>query len=133
MADPQPTKLPDTIRREAIHAVTQHALILALIYFFLVFVVPIFGEMFSGFGAKLPRATEHVIWMTNFTMKYEVLLLPLAAFMLWLDFRTFIWLYLKRGQQAALVWSVLVSILLLIWLTYSILGVASPLMRTIIR
>src|SRR5213592_422847 len=43
--------------------------------FLLVKVVPVFGEIFSGFGAKLPAPTQFLINLSNFLKKYLVLIL----------------------------------------------------------
>ncbi len=46
--------------------------------FLLIKVVPVFGDIYSGFGAKLPTPTQYLINLSNFLQKY-FLLLALAA------------------------------------------------------
>src|SRR6184192_3529644 len=43
--------------------------------FLLVKVVPVFGEIFSGFGAKLPAPTQALINISNIVKKYLIFLL----------------------------------------------------------
>ncbi len=43
--------------------------------FLLVKVVPVFGEIFSGFGAKLPAPTQYLINTSNFVKKYLLFIL----------------------------------------------------------
>src|SRR5207248_2067717 len=43
--------------------------------FLLVKVVPVFGEIFQSFGAKLPTPTEYLINVSSFVQRYIILLL----------------------------------------------------------
>lgn len=47
--------------------------------FLLVKVVPVFADIFSGFGAKLPGPTLWLINVSKFMQKYILVLLPLAG------------------------------------------------------
>src|SRR5437773_5322768 len=47
--------------------------------FLLVKVVPVFGEIFSSFGAKLPAPTQFLIELSNFVKHYIILLLLAGA------------------------------------------------------
>lgn len=53
----------------------------------LVFVLPVFAEMFADFGAELPRATQLVINLSAFTKSYFLLLLSsvmgITALLIW--------------------------------------------------
>src|SRR5919197_1417559 len=49
--------------------------------FLLVKVVPVFGEIYSGFGAKLPGPTSFLISLSNLIKSYILYILP-AAFLL---------------------------------------------------
>ncbi len=48
---------------------------IAITIFLLVKVVPVFGEIFSGFGAKLPAPTQFLINLSNFVKSYLLLIL----------------------------------------------------------
>jgi type IV pilus assembly protein PilC len=47
--------------------------------FLLVKVVPVFGEIYAGFGHELPGPTQFLINLSNFVKHYIVVLLPAAA------------------------------------------------------
>lgn len=49
------------------------------IVFFMVFIVPIFSNLFKGFGAQLPPLTLFVVNVSNFMKKYFPLLLGTAV------------------------------------------------------
>jgi len=48
---------------------------LGITAFLLVKVVPVFGEIFSGFGAKLPTPTQYLINLSEFMQKWIILIL----------------------------------------------------------
>jgi type IV pilus assembly protein PilC len=60
----------------------------------LIFVVPQFEEVFSGFGAELPAFTQLIVGMSRFTVSYWWLMLLVAGG----AFATFIYLY-KRSPK----------------------------------
>src|SRR5208282_5183264 len=64
--------------------------------FLLVKVIPVFGEIFSSFGAALPTPTQDLIWFSHFVQKYLVLLLIAGggAIYGWLYF-----LKTKKGRE----------------------------------
>jgi len=45
---------------------------ISITIFLLVKVVPVFGDIFSGFGAKLPEPTQYLITVSNLMQKYFV-------------------------------------------------------------
>jgi len=47
--------------------------------FLLVKVIPVFGEIYSGFGAKLPAPTQFMIGLSNLVKSYILLILILAG------------------------------------------------------
>ncbi len=52
-----------------------------VIIFMMTFVIPTFAQMFAGLGAELPLPTKIVLWMSNFTRRYVLLILAgLVAF-----------------------------------------------------
>src|SRR6267378_4637654 len=55
-------------------AVTVVAILITV--FLLVKVVPVFGEIYSGFGAKLPGPTQFLISLSEAVKKYFILILP---------------------------------------------------------
>jgi len=61
----------------------------AVVIFLLVFVIPMFGEMFADFGQKLPWPTQIVLNLSDFviTKWYLVFVLPVVVFVLFFKFR----------------------------------------------
>ena len=50
-------------------------LALVITAFLLIFIVPIFGEMFASFGSELPAITQMVLGLSQWVQKYWVLIL----------------------------------------------------------
>ncbi|MBL9168236.1 MAG: type II secretion system F family protein [Verrucomicrobiales bacterium] len=62
---------------------------LAITVFLLVKVVPVFGEIYSGFGSKLPGPTQTLIDLSNWMQKWIYLIIPAVGvgvygWMLWI-------------------------------------------------
>jgi type IV pilus assembly protein PilC len=66
--------------------------------FLLVKVVPVFGEIFSGFGAKLPAPTQFLIDVSNW-MQHNLIILILAAGMI-----IYGWLAYVKTKQGREFW-----------------------------
>jgi type IV pilus assembly protein PilC len=62
----------------------------------LIYVIPVFAELFAGFGQALPAPTQFVINLSNFTVRY----FPLIATAAGLAIFATIWLY--RTEQGRL-------------------------------
>ncbi len=62
----------------------------------LIYVIPVFAELFQGFGQALPAPTQFVINLSNFTVRY----FPLIAVAFAAAIVTVIWLY--RTEQGRL-------------------------------
>jgi type IV pilus assembly protein PilC len=52
---------------------------ISITIFLLVKVVPVFGDIFSGFGAKLPAPTQFLIDLSNWLKKNLIFILPAAG------------------------------------------------------
>ena len=63
--------------------------------FLIVFVIPIFKDIFAGFGAKLPFITQMLIDISDFLRNYLVYLLPPGALGVWLFKK---WMKTEKGQ-----------------------------------
>ncbi len=50
-----------------------------VIVFLMMFVIPVFAEMFEGFGGTLPAPTQLVMNMSNFTKRYVLYFVPAVA------------------------------------------------------
>jgi type IV pilus assembly protein PilC len=55
--------------------------------FLLVKVIPVFEDVYKGFGAKLPAPTMAIIYMSHFMQKYLIIIIPAAVFLVWLWLR----------------------------------------------
>jgi type IV pilus assembly protein PilC len=64
--------------------------------FLLVKVVPVFGDIFSGFGAKLPAPTLFLINLSNFMQRFVIYLLPGAGLMV---YGWFMYIKTKSGRE----------------------------------
>ncbi|MGH7389086.1 MAG: type II secretion system F family protein [Candidatus Rokuibacteriota bacterium] len=52
-----------------------------VVIFMMIFVIPTFANMFRGMGAELPLPTKIVIWLSDFTVRYiVVIILAMAGF-----------------------------------------------------
>lgn len=71
--------LPDQSRPQAWLAFGVFAALCVLLVGGLVFVVPVFAEMFADYGTELPKPTQIVIDVSMW-LKYNVLVLVLALF-----------------------------------------------------
>jgi len=61
----------------------------AVVIFLLVFVIPMFGTMFSDFGQALPWPTQVVLEASNFVIErwYLVFVMPVVLFVAYIQFR----------------------------------------------
>lgn len=56
---------------------------IAITIFLLVKVVPVFGDIFSGFGAKLPAPTQYLINVSEFFKRNLLYMIPAAGLMIY--------------------------------------------------
>ncbi len=83
------TYLEDTakLRRKVKSAMMYPAIVsvvaVLISIFLLVKVVPVFREIYAGFGAKLPGPTLFIINLSAFVQKYILLIIPIAAVIIW--------------------------------------------------
>ena len=71
---------------------------IAITIFLLVKVVPVFGEIFSGFGAKLPAPTQFLINLSEFLKRNLLYMLPGFGLMI------YGWLYYIKTKQGREFW-----------------------------
>ena len=63
-------KLTKKVKSAMTYPIAVIGLAIALVNVLLIFVIPVFAEMFSGFGAKLPAPTQLLIDVSNFMKSY---------------------------------------------------------------
>jgi len=69
------------VKSAMVYPLTIISVAILVIIFMMTFVIPTFAQMFAGLGAELPLPTKIVLWMSNFTRRYILLILAgLAAF-----------------------------------------------------
>jgi type IV pilus assembly protein PilC len=68
-------RLRRKVKSSMMYPVTVTVVAIGITIFLLVKVVPVFGDIFSSFGAKLPGPTQFLITLSNFMQKYLILVL----------------------------------------------------------
>src|SRR5438270_4524016 len=68
-------KLKAKVKSAMVYPVTIISVACLVIIFMMVFVLPTFANMFKNMGAELPLPTKIVIWMSDMTRKYIIVLL----------------------------------------------------------
>jgi type IV pilus assembly protein PilC len=66
--------------------------------FLLVKVVPVFGEIFSSFGAELPAPTQYLVNVSNFVKRYIIFIIPAMAGLV------YAWLYFIKTPGGRAFW-----------------------------
>jgi type IV pilus assembly protein PilC len=51
---------------------------ISVIIFLMIFVIPVFAQMFLDFGGTLPWPTQAVIWLSNFVKNYVLFSIPVS-------------------------------------------------------
>ncbi len=72
-------KLKGQVKSAMVYPITIISVACLVIIFMMVFVLPTFANMFKGMGAELPLPTKIVIWMSDMTRRYIILMLAAAA------------------------------------------------------
>jgi type IV pilus assembly protein PilC len=68
-------KLKGQVKSAMVYPITIISVACLVIIFMMIFVLPTFANMFKGMGAELPLPTKIVIWMSDMTRKYIILVL----------------------------------------------------------
>jgi type IV pilus assembly protein PilC len=82
-------KLRKKVKSAMMYPVAVTVIAIGITIFLLVKVVPVFGEVYAGFGSKLPAPTQALINLSEFVQKYLVYLMVAGAgavygWMMWL-------------------------------------------------
>ena len=72
-------KLKGQVKSALVYPITIISVACMVIIFMMVFVLPTFASMFKGMGAELPLPTKIVIWMSDMTRKYIIVLLAVLG------------------------------------------------------
>jgi type IV pilus assembly protein PilC len=72
-------KLKGQVKSAMVYPITIVSVACLVIIFMMVFVLPTFANMFKNMGADLPLPTKIVIWMSDMTRRYIIVMLAVAA------------------------------------------------------
>lgn len=82
-------KLTKKVKSAMTYPIAVIALAVILVQVLLIFVIPVFAEMFADFGAKLPKPTQALIDVSGF-MRSNILYIIVAAFLAFKGWTKFI-------------------------------------------
>ena len=76
-------KLKSKVKGAMVYPITIIGVALLVIMFMMIFVIPKFAEMFKGVGKELPLPTLIVVWMSEFTQRYILVIIGAIAAGIW--------------------------------------------------
>lgn len=76
-------KLVKQVKGALVYPAVVIGLAVVLVNVLLVFVIPVFADMFSDFGAELPKPTQFLISLSDFLKSYIIFLIAGAAGIVW--------------------------------------------------
>src|SRR3984957_15870623 len=91
-------RLRRKVKSSMMYPVTVTVVAIGITIFLLVKVVPVFGDIFSSFGAKLPAPTQYLINISNFTKRF---LIPILFVM---GASVYGWLYFIKTPPGRAFW-----------------------------
>ena len=72
-------KLKSKVKGAMVYPATIISVAVLVIVFMMIFVIPTFAKMFQGMGADLPLPTKVVMWLSDFTQKYIIVMVGVGA------------------------------------------------------
>ena len=72
-------KLKGKVKGAMVYPLTIISVAVLVIIFMMIFVIPTFAKMFEGLGAELPMPTAIVMWLSEFTQKYILVMVGVGA------------------------------------------------------
>ena len=72
-------KLKGKVKGAMVYPITIVSVALLVIVFMMIFVIPTFAKMFQGLGAELPLPTKIVMFISEFTQRYVLLMIGVGA------------------------------------------------------
>ena len=67
------------VKGAMVYPITIIGVALIVIVFMMIFVIPTFAKMFIGLGQELPLPTKVVMWLSEFTQRYIILIIAAIA------------------------------------------------------
>ncbi len=89
-------KLRKKVKSAMMYPVAVTVIALGITVFLLVKVVPVFGEVYSGFGSKLPAPTQMLINVSKIVQSYLLILMGIAGAAVW---GWMAWLKTAKGRE----------------------------------
>src|SRR5439155_6038255 len=77
------SKLRKKVKSAMMYPAAVTIIAIAITIFLLVKVVPVFGEVYKGFGSKLPGPTQALIDVSNLANEYLLYLIPAGVGMIY--------------------------------------------------
>ena len=72
-------KLKGKVKGAMVYPLTIISVAVLVIIFMMIFVIPTFAKMFEGMGAELPLPTAIVMWLSEFTQRYILVMVGVGA------------------------------------------------------
>src|SRR5437879_2736686 len=72
-------KFSGKVKETMVYPITIVSVALLVIVFMMIFVIPTFAKMFQGLGAELPMPTKIVMFISEFTQRYVLLMIGVGA------------------------------------------------------
>jgi len=72
-------KLKGKVKGAMVYPLTIISVAVLVIIFMMIFVIPTFAKMFEGLGAELPLPTAIVMWLSEFTQRYILVMVGVGA------------------------------------------------------
>ena len=72
-------KLKSKVKGAMVYPATIISVAVLVIVFMMIFVIPTFAKMFEGMGAELPLPTAIVMWLSEFTQRYILVMVGVGA------------------------------------------------------
>src|SRR6266571_1292597 len=72
-------KLKGKVKGAMVYPITIVSVALLVIVFMMIFVIPTFAKMFQGLGAELPLPTKIVMFISEFTQRYVLVMVGVGA------------------------------------------------------
>ena len=72
-------KLKGKVKGAMVYPATIISVAVLVIVFMMIFVIPTFAKMFEGLGAELPLPTAIVMWLSEFTQRYILVMVGVGA------------------------------------------------------
>ena len=76
--------LKSAVKGAMVYPVVVIGIAILVVVFLLIYVIPVFAEMFSSFGAMLPAPTRFVLFLSDLVKTYILYAIPLVVALIWL-------------------------------------------------